>query len=113
MSSAKHRLQHLRPQKMSVCPRDAAPHLRNLQLCSNAHVKKNTKTLMPKEPRHLVWKLQSEARIHALFGGFIMKEELTAADYLYSVKIGSVIGFLAGWAIGIALLLYLDSRGTQ
>ena len=39
-----------------------------------------------------------------------MKEELTATDYLYSVKIGSVIGFLAGWAIGIALLLYLDSR---
>ena len=39
-----------------------------------------------------------------------MKEELTATDYLYSVKIGSVIGFLVGWAIGIALLLYLDSR---
>ena len=39
-----------------------------------------------------------------------MKEELTVADYVYSVKIGSVIGFLVGWAIGIALLLYLDSR---
>ena len=39
-----------------------------------------------------------------------MKEELTATDYLYSTKIGSVIGFLVGWAIGIALLLYLDSR---
>jgi hypothetical protein len=39
-----------------------------------------------------------------------MKEELTAADYLYSVKIGSVIGFLVGWAIGIALLLYVDSK---
>ena len=39
-----------------------------------------------------------------------MKEELTPADNLYSIKIGSVIGFLVGWAIGIALLLYLDSR---
>jgi hypothetical protein len=39
-----------------------------------------------------------------------MKEELTATDYLYSVKIGSVIGFLVGWAIGIALLLYVDSK---
>ena len=39
-----------------------------------------------------------------------MKDELTPADYHYSIKIGSVIGFLVGWAIGIALLLYLDSR---
>jgi hypothetical protein len=39
-----------------------------------------------------------------------MKEELTPEDYLYSVKIGSVLGFLVGWAIGIALLLYVDSK---
>ena len=39
-----------------------------------------------------------------------MKEELTATDYLYSIKIGSVIGFLVGWAIGVALLLYLVSE---
>ena len=39
-----------------------------------------------------------------------MKEELTPADYLYSIKIGSAIGFLVGLAIGIALLLYLDSE---
>jgi hypothetical protein len=40
---------------------------------------------------------------------FIMKDELTPADYLYSVKIGSLLGFYAGWLIGIALLVYLDS----
>lgn len=39
-----------------------------------------------------------------------MKEELMPADYLYSVKIASVMGFLVGWAIGIALLLYVDSK---
>ena len=39
-----------------------------------------------------------------------MKDELTGADYLYSVKIGSILGFFAGWLIGVALLLYLDSR---
>jgi len=38
-----------------------------------------------------------------------VKEELTPADYIYSIKMGIVMGFLAGWAIGIALLLYLDS----
>lgn len=38
-----------------------------------------------------------------------MKEELSPADYIYSIKMGVVMGFLAGWAIGIALLLYLDS----
>ena len=39
-----------------------------------------------------------------------MKEELTPADYLYSVKIASVTGFLVGWAIGIALLLYVNNE---
>ena len=39
-----------------------------------------------------------------------MKEELTGADYLYSVKIGSLFGFFVGWLIGVALLLYLDSK---
>ena len=39
-----------------------------------------------------------------------MKEELTGADYLHSVKIGSFLGFLVGFAIGVALLLYLDSK---
>jgi hypothetical protein len=38
-----------------------------------------------------------------------VKEELTPADYIYSIKMGIVMGFLAGWAIGVALLLYLDS----
>ena len=39
-----------------------------------------------------------------------MNEELTGADYAYSVKIGSLFGFFTGWAIGIALLLYLGSK---
>jgi hypothetical protein len=43
-------------------------------------------------------------------GGFIMKQELTAADYLHSVKVGSLLGFFAGWVIGVALLLYVDSK---
>ena len=39
-----------------------------------------------------------------------MKEELTGADYLHSVKIGSLFGFFVGWLLGVALLLYLDSK---
>ena len=39
-----------------------------------------------------------------------MRQELTSADYLYSIKIGSLFGFFAGWLIGVALLLYVDSR---
>lgn len=39
-----------------------------------------------------------------------MKEELTGADYLYSVKIGTLLGFFTGLAIGVALLLYLGSE---
>lgn len=39
-----------------------------------------------------------------------MKEELTGADYKYSVEIGSLLGFFVGWGIGIALLLYLGSK---
>ena len=38
-----------------------------------------------------------------------MKEELTVQDYAYSTKIGVVLGFITGWAIGVALLLYLQS----
>lgn len=38
-----------------------------------------------------------------------MREELTAEDYAYSTKIGVVLGFLTGWAIGVALLFYLQS----
>jgi hypothetical protein len=49
------------------------------------------------------------ARIIYRWRVFIMKEELTSADYLYSVKIGSLLGFFAGWAIGVALLLYVNS----
>jgi hypothetical protein len=40
---------------------------------------------------------------------FIMKEELTGADYKHSVIVGSIFGFVVGCAIGVALLLYLDS----
>jgi hypothetical protein len=39
----------------------------------------------------------------------IMERELTNQDYAHSVKIGSVVGFLVGWAIGAALILYLDN----
>jgi hypothetical protein len=38
-----------------------------------------------------------------------MREELTAEDYAYSTKIGVVLGFLTGWAIGVALLVFLQS----
>jgi hypothetical protein len=38
-----------------------------------------------------------------------MERELTIQDYAHSVKIGSVLGFLIGWAIGVALVVYLDS----
>ena len=39
-----------------------------------------------------------------------MREELTGADYRHSVIIGSLLGFFVGWAIGVALLLYLGSK---
>lgn len=39
-----------------------------------------------------------------------MRDELTGADYLYSVKIGTVLGFFVGWLLGVALLLYVDSK---
>jgi len=39
-----------------------------------------------------------------------MRDELTSADYLYSIKIGSLFGFFAGWLLGVALLLYVDSK---
>lgn len=39
-----------------------------------------------------------------------MERELTIQDYKYSVKMGSVIGFMVGWAIGMALVLYVDSQ---
>ena len=39
-----------------------------------------------------------------------MKEELTVADSLHSIKIGALFGFVAGAAIGVALLLYLDAE---
>ena len=38
-----------------------------------------------------------------------MKEQLTTQDYIYSTKLGCLMGFVIGWAIGIALILYLDS----
>lgn len=41
---------------------------------------------------------------------FTMKEELTGADYRHSVIIGSLLGFFVGWAVGVALLLYLGSK---
>jgi hypothetical protein len=43
----------------------------------------------------------------------IMKEELTGADYLYSVKIGTLLGFIVGWFIGIAMLLYVGSQALN
>jgi len=39
-----------------------------------------------------------------------MEKELTVEDNAYSVKLGSILGFLVGWAIGVALLLYLNSK---
>ena len=39
-----------------------------------------------------------------------MRHELTTADYAHSVKIGSLFGFFAGWLLGVALLLYVDSK---
>jgi hypothetical protein len=39
-----------------------------------------------------------------------MRHELTNADYLHSIKIGSLFGFFAGALIGVALLLYVDSK---
>ena len=39
-----------------------------------------------------------------------MKEELTGADYVYSVKIGSIFGFFVGWLLGVAMLVYVDSK---
>ena len=38
-----------------------------------------------------------------------MKRDLTNEDYLYSIKMGSVMGFLVGLAIGVALIVYVDS----
>jgi hypothetical protein len=43
----------------------------------------------------------------------VMKEELTGADYLYSVKIGTLLGFITGWAIGVALIVYLGSEALN
>ena len=37
------------------------------------------------------------------------EKELTAADYAYSTKIGIAMGFIAGWAVGIAILIYGNS----
>jgi hypothetical protein len=42
-----------------------------------------------------------------------MKEELTGADYLHSVKVGSLLGFIVGFAIGIALIWYVDSEALN
>ena len=42
-----------------------------------------------------------------------MKEELTGADYLHSVKIGTLLGFVVGFAIGIALIWYVDSEALN
>jgi hypothetical protein len=39
-----------------------------------------------------------------------MKEELTGADYLHSVKIGSLFGFFIGLLTGLALLWYIGSK---
>ena len=39
-----------------------------------------------------------------------MRNELTGDDYSYSIKIGSLFGFFAGWLIGVALLFYVDSK---
>jgi hypothetical protein len=40
----------------------------------------------------------------------IMERQLTIQDYAHSMKIGSVIGFLVGWAIGVALIFYIDNE---
>ena len=38
-----------------------------------------------------------------------MHTELTNEDYKYSTRLGVVIGFLAGWAVGVGILIYGDS----
>jgi hypothetical protein len=40
-----------------------------------------------------------------------MKQErhYSEEECSYSIKIGMICGFIVGWAIGIALVLYLDS----
>lgn len=44
-----------------------------------------------------------------------MKEErqYSEQECNYSVKVGMVGGFLVGWAIGVALLLYLNNPGLN
>jgi len=39
-----------------------------------------------------------------------MRDELTSADYKYSIKIGSLFGFFVGWLLGVALIVYVDCR---
>jgi hypothetical protein len=50
----------------------------------------------------LAQRVHLQARILNLWS-CLMKEELTGADYLHSVKIGTLLGFIVGFAIGIAL----------
>ena len=54
--------------------------------------------------------MQIRERILKSQEGLIMRDELTGADYKYSVKIGSLFGFFAGWLLGIALIVYVDCK---
>jgi hypothetical protein len=45
-----------------------------------------------------------------IFKEVMMQEELTGADYKYSVEVGLLFGFFVGWTVGVVLLLYLGSR---
>jgi hypothetical protein len=37
------------------------------------------------------------------------RRQYSHEEYTYSTKIGSAIGFLMGWAIGVGLVFYIDS----
>jgi hypothetical protein len=41
------------------------------------------------------------------------RREYTHEEYTYSTEIGTAIGFIVGWAIGVALIIYLDSQALK
>jgi hypothetical protein len=37
------------------------------------------------------------------------RRQYSEEEYSYSTKIGAAIGFIIGWALGVAMVLYIDS----